>query len=706
MNILKKRKIKFNSIGNQVIIAIIICTLITSILVGVISLSTSKNVIDEETTSKLSYMSQSYANKFDQNFNKVEFSSNSLKHLITSKINVKLIEGNSDYLSNFLDDIKPTIEKIAQEATLSKSAYVHFNPELTGDTHSVWYFDNDADGIVTSQKTSPVEAYKTRPEDGSMEWWFAPIEQKKGVWTDPYEWKLADGSIKIFVSYTEPVFIDNKLIAVVGTDFMFDNMAQIISSIKVYDSGYAFLLNNNHQFISHPEYKKKEKLEEIENGELAWLTKELKEKDILTSKIEIDGKENMASYVKLSNGWNLAITAPINEIYAKHNKMKNNIYMTILVGVFICIIVAYIIGKGISNPIEKLNKYLEVLSTGNFSNSIDSKLLKSHTEIGDIAKSIAKMQTSVGNMIKGIISEAKTVEISSTDASNHMSDLSLQIEDISATTEEMSAGMEQTAASTQEMNASSVEIESAVESIAKKAQEGAANANEIRIRADKLKQDVITKQDIANQIREEINDKLKKAIENSKAVEQINVLSDAIMQITSQTNLLALNAAIEAARAGEVGKGFAVVADEIRKLAENSKNTVVEIQKVTEQVLLSVQDLVEGSEQVLFFIDTNVIKDYEGMVKTGDQYYNDSEFLSDITTGLSATSQQLMASIQNMVNAINEISTANNESAQGAQNIAQRSEVVVVHVNDVANLSNDTKLSSEKLKNMVEQFKI
>ena len=134
----------------------------------------------------------------------------------------------------------------------------------------------------------------------------------------------------------------------------------------------------------------------------------------------------------------------------------------------------------------------------------------------------------------------------------------------------------------------------------------------------------MTSQNTADKLRTDINAEMKKALEKSREVNKINILTGSILDITEKTNLLSLNAAIEAARAGESGKGFAVVASEIRKLAEDSKDAASKIQSVTIEVIKSVEELASGSEKVLDFIGTQVISDYKTMVNIGEQYYNDA----------------------------------------------------------------------------------
>jgi methyl-accepting chemotaxis protein len=168
--------------------------------------------------------------------------------------------------------------------------------------------------------------------------------------------------------------------------------------------------------------------------------------------------------------------------------------------------------------------------------------------------------------------------------------------------------------------------------------------------------------------------------------------------------MLALNAAIEAARAGESGKGFAVVADEIRKLAENSKNTVGKIQQVVKEVMESVEGLVKDSGSILEFVDNQVVRDYEMLVKTGEQYSSDADSVNSIMAVFSDTSGQLHVSIDNMLKAIEEITHAANEGAEGTANIAEKAMGVVEKANNVITQVDKSKESAMTLKTLVSRF--
>jgi methyl-accepting chemotaxis protein len=195
-------------------------------------------------------------------------------------------------------------------------------------------------------------------------------------------------------------------------------------------------------------------------------------------------------------------------------------------------------------------------------------------------------------------------------------------------------------------------------------------------------------------------------LEQSKAVQQINDLTNSVLQITSQTNLLALNAAIEAARAGEAGRGFAVVADEIRKLAETSKETVTQIQDITKVVTNSVVNLSDNSNELLRFVQNDVSKDYQTMLEATDQYKLDANLVSEIVSDFSATSEELLASIQNMVSTMNSIAEATNEGAAGTTNIAQKVTSVVNKAGEVTESIHSTGEGSDALNEMVSKFTI
>jgi methyl-accepting chemotaxis protein len=199
---------------------------------------------------------------------------------------------------------------------------------------------------------------------------------------------------------------------------------------------------------------------------------------------------------------------------------------------------------------------------------------------------------------------------------------------------------------------------------------------------------------------------LEDALKKSEAIAQINTLSQGILEISDQTNLLALNAAIEAARAGEAGKGFAVVADEIRKLAENSKNTVTEIQKVTQEVLYSVSNLTAGSKTIMDFFDTTVMKDYQEMVHIGVNYGNDGVFLDNLVSDFSATSEELTATIDGIILSISEVSDTVSNGAKETQEISSKMVHIVQMVEEVQNQMQVSLENSKTLKKAVNKFTV
>jgi methyl-accepting chemotaxis protein len=284
--------------------------------------------------------------------------------------------------------------------------------------------------------------------------------------------------------------------------------------------------------------------------------------------------------------------------------------------------------------------------------------------------------------------------------------LGLELDKISETIEHLSSGLEETSASAEEMNASSKEIEEAAKNIASKTQSGAISVKEISGRATILKKEAMESQKYSQDIGLSLNKQLKAALNQTKAVEQISALTEGILEITSQTNLLALNAAIEAARAGESGKGFAVVADEIRKLAEISQSSATQIQAVTSTVINAVNTLKDSSLELLNYIDRQVVPDYQKLVTTGDQYNNDSLIFDELVTDLSATSEELLASIHDITNALEEVSSASNEGAGGMGTIAHKTGAIIKMSNGVIDISQKSKESIESLTKMVSKFKV
>lgn len=370
----------------------------------------------------------------------------------------------------------------------------------------------------------------------------------------------------------------------------------------------------------------------------------------------------------------------------------------------ILILVLTLITVSIVKPLKKSLAHIEEIAQGDFSKEFEQDLLKRKDDFGQLADSLEKMRSEMNELIGEVKSEALEITGMVQEIDTSLQALDDQIENVSATTEELAAGMEETAASSEEINAMSHEIESAAKSIAERSQDGANEADEIRERAVKIKKDTDENDRRTRSIHEEINESLTKALDDIKVVDQINVLAKSIMDITGQTNLLALNASIEAARAGEAGKGFAVVADEIRVLAEQSKAAVAHIQEVTVNVTAAVENLANDAERLLEFVGNDVVESLGGFAEMANSYNSDAANVDSLVTDFSASSEQLLASINGVMDAISDVSKTATEGATGTTDIAEKVGIVVQETEAIKQKAETTYHSAEKLQKNVERF--
>lgn len=476
-----------------------------------------------------------------------------------------------------------------------------------------------------------------------------------------------------------------------------------------FSSGYAFLMDYKGNMIYHPT---KEKIgKPTETSEIKAITDRLNKGETVKGSIlnyNFKNVDKISGYQIIpETNWVIVTTSDKSEVLKDIKSMTNIIIIISILLSIIAIGIGYGFSLRITKPIGEIVNLIDKTANLDLENVENfDRLYNYNDEVGMMARSMGNMRKVLREMVGDITSASAAISSNAELVDKLTIELKSYAEKTAEESENLSAGMEENAATVEEVSASSDEMGNAVNSMAEKASGGSANANDIAGRAEKLKNVAFESDKKANEIYMSVKNDLEKAIENSKSIEKINLLSADILDITEQTNLLALNASIEAARAGESGKGFAVVADEVGKLAEESAATASNIQNVVGQVVEAVQNLSDNSSKLLKFINETVLKDYSNLVKTGEEYNNDAETVNNFMSDFSAVAEELSSSIAGITTAIGEVANTVSDGARGVTEIASKAASIDEKLGNIKSTSDNNKQSADKLQQIISKFKI
>lgn len=394
----------------------------------------------------------------------------------------------------------------------------------------------------------------------------------------------------------------------------------------------------------------------------------------------------------------------LTSVYAS-SLVSNGI--VIIISVILIIVAIYCVMKYVIKPIIATNKDIRDIIDGidNGEGDLTKRVrVISNDEIADLGNGINLFMDKLQEILKLIIENTNYMEnvVAEVDGSVVKSNDSAS--DLSAMTEELSATMQDVGLSVNTINDNADNILKDVEIIATKSDDINQFSKEMKANAEKIESDarynmVQTGEKVGN-----ILDVLNKAIEDSKSVDQVNNLTNDILNISSQTNLLALNASIEAARAGEAGKGFAVVADEIRQLADSSRETANKIQSINSVVVAAVNNLSDNANNLVSYLQQTILPEFQTFVDGGVKYKENASYIENAMDEFVEKTDVLKKNMDEIAHSINTITTVVDDGAAGVNNAAISTQDLVEDIVNISNKMIENKSVAQNLKNSTNIF--
>ena len=356
---------------------------------------------------------------------------------------------------------------------------------------------------------------------------------------------------------------------------------------------------------------------------------------------------------------------------------KNVMQLAVIVGCILlgAMVIAIVFTRRLMHGLLQAIEGLDCVANNNLTFTLRENLLKRNDEIGKISKSVYKLIDSLKNMIVHNMDASKRLNEGTEVFNSSLAHIGETMKEINLTVEDVAKSVITQADETVSANTKVTSMKSAIKNTLDNTQGLNENCTRMKEYSDTAERTLTDLEGISQQTKTSVETVHKQTNATHQSVLAIQEVTGLIADIAEQTNLLSLNASIEAARAGDEGKGFAVVADEIRNLSEQSRQSVVRIADIINDLIKNSNTSVETMEKVTENVDVQ----NDRLTLTKRMFLNLNQEIVEVAEA-AGTIDQKMLTLSDLVDSV--VQSVENLSELAKEN-AVRTEETTTSINDL-----------------------